>query len=707
MDYTVDAFDTFRNKAALETFFDVIKTFVPLHVVARLILYTDLEDTHEPIQKLCVISDSCLDDFNTGYLNSKRGAFWRGSSPGNNGYTYVNGDGRILPDYTLPPSEFWQVSSASLWRNTSRRRNYRYALGCYPYTRPGTAMPIALNHYGIATSAATLNEYTNTWEYIIKGFEYDTQSYLPISSTVWDNSGYFSGDDGDCLTTSSLSSGDYALSTLYPVRAVSDDVMNCSSVVIHRDTMKGILEVMTERSISTEGSDVEFSDLKYRSFEFGTGVHENFDKYRLEFSASLTGGLKNTLSPVVPYYGGFNFISYAYGPTIWNSDCRYRGEITTNVGGEGPALPGGAGAIAYGYERQWSSVVGGTESGGIQYYNFDDAQQTISNRPYFAFAPNAATPYDPSGVYRSTSALITNEIVSGIQIWQPYEDSQSFVVINDPLRTVNRSANLSYGMTLFNVDGKPLQMVVPFNPSLSSGGGTFGNKALNTYNMLRPQSQFKMDVAAVTQRHKVSQVIGVELITSGVLDDDGKPKEWTFCWRDKKWIPSDTPNMHVFVKNIDVASTNKCTSSFSVDFHTQDILTVKSTPCGSTFKSTDVHTESTGYLLKVYNNTTVLKKGLKVQDGVVINEISILDKVLNTKMNNFNSLECDVIFSFWDTLADGAYSRYQVYSEGTFEINGGSRAEYVEVLGGTDYSTSSFVTVGATDYSYKAFEVED
>ena len=34
LDYTVDAFDTFRNKAALETFVDVLRTFIPLHVVA-------------------------------------------------------------------------------------------------------------------------------------------------------------------------------------------------------------------------------------------------------------------------------------------------------------------------------------------------------------------------------------------------------------------------------------------------------------------------------------------------------------------------------------------------------------------------------------------------------------------------------------------------------------------------------------------------
>ena len=199
LDYTVARYDTFRNKAALEVYRDILRTFLPLHVVARITLYDDLEDTHEVGGQLCIISDQCLDDWNTEYLRSYRTNFWAGASgTGALGTTEVNGDGRVIPYWVsgaAPSNDFFFVSATDLNRNTSRRRNYRYALPCYPYTRPGKGQPIAMNHFGIATSGATLDEYSTTWEYIPKGFEFDTQDYLPMSSTVWDNSGFFGGTD--------------------------------------------------------------------------------------------------------------------------------------------------------------------------------------------------------------------------------------------------------------------------------------------------------------------------------------------------------------------------------------------------------------------------------------------------------------------------------------------------------------------------------
>jgi hypothetical protein len=247
------------------------------------------------------------------------------------------------------------------------------------------------------------------------------------------------------------------------------------------------------------------------------------------------------------------------------------------------------------------------------------------------------------------------------------------------------------------VDGKSLQVVVPFDPSLS---------AENQFNKLRPQSQFRLDFNAITQRSLESQDIAVQLITSGLLGDDGASKEWSFCWRDKKWIPSDTLDDHVFTKTLRVEASEECPVTLSIPFHTQDIFTVKSTPCGAVFRTADVHTSGTGYLLKVSNNTTTvpLTDGT-VSDGLVLNEISIVDTVLNSKMNGFNSSECDIIYTFWDGLSVGAYSRDKTYSEAAFDTSGGSKAEYLELLGGPDYSTSGSILGGV--YVYFGFEVSD
>ena len=687
LNYTTARFDTFRNKAALEVYRDILRTFVPFHVVARITLYEDLEDTHTPWTQLCIISDQCLDDWNTEYLRSYRTDFWVGASgTGALGTEGINGDGRVLPLWEPAGSQdFWYVSAADLNRNASRRRNYRYALPCYPYTRGGKGQPVAMNHFGIATSTATLDEYTTTWEYIPKGFEYDTQDYLPMSSTVWDNSGFFGGTD--CILPD-LESDTVPLSSTYPLRAVSNTNAECSSVPISRDNMTGIMRTMTSRTIRRSESP-QFSDLNYRSFDFGDSVHESYHIYKNEFSSILL----NTLNPNVPFYGGYNFISYAYGPTVWNSDFRYKGLIDESVAGASHPLPNDVYRV--GYEPQWSSVIASPGAGGLKYRNYDKRTITISDRPYFSNAPDASSIYDLSGVWRTADVLLTNEIVSGIQLRQPERNSKSFAVVNNNNRATTLNATLGYSITLFSPDIYPVEVVVPFDPQYS------GNQK---FNKLRPQSQFKLDIAAKTQFRREPQRLSVELSTSGVLNDSGKALDWRFCWRDEKWIPAtSTQEDHVFLKILPLRTLAECPENLSVRFHTQDIFTVKSIPCGTPFKSTDVHTSATGYLLTVKSNATSTTLNDVVQEGTEIHEISIVDTVLNQSMNYFNSKEIDTIYTFWDGLTTTSYSRNATYSAPSFEVSGGSKAEYVELLGGSTY-TGEVTQSGKT---YRIFDVED
>ena len=54
------------------------------------------------------------------------------------------------------------------------------------------------------------------------------------------------------------------------------------------------------------------------------------------------------------------------------------------------------------------------------------------------------------------------------------------------------------------------------------------------------------------------------------------------------------------------------------------------------------------------------------------------------------------MFTFWDSLADGYYSRDMVDSSGTFEASGGSRSEYVDYYGGSNTGTTA---AGVTTYN--------
>lgn len=858
-DFTFDSYDTFRNKAALEAYRDILRDFVPLHAVVRILLYRDLEDSYAPSGTLCVFSEKCLDDFNTELLGSRRTDFWAGASgTGNLGATYVNGDGRILPDYTVGTNDFWNVSADDLDRNASRRRNYRYALGCYPYTRGGKGMPVALNYYDASSS----NPYLYSDEYIIKGFEYDRQAFVAPSSTVWDNSAFFSST----ACESSKTSGEYQLSTLYPFRAAGDTDYECSSLPVYRDTMKGILEVMTTRSLE-EDKFADLTDVNYRNFEFGTSLHRSYSIYKNEFSSVLLNS--NIYSR---YYGGHNFLSYAFGPTLWNSDFRNKGLITqfsetitaassvypltdpslgingqpslgqedaiaisgryeyilqtqlypssvvTPVGDIGQNIPvevsgllnirvlmrprnsdlnfvrptatalssaydvteayvlfhgpdvTGPGHVPgtgncfwtvegadatfnfssgnvnqsetnigielssigperevvfslyshnysptdgssvvlrskftlsgesqaedsrYGYDAQWRKVIGANRAAGQRYINILGREVAVSQRTYFAEAPTASS--TDSGIVYDGSRKKTREYLSGLEIHQPRRNSKSFMVVNDPSATYNTTER-GNAVTMFNTDNRPLELVVPFDPATS--GSSY-------YNRLRSQSRFAVDVFARTKQNSVDQKIGISLVTSGVLQDDGEEREWSYHWPSKKWIPTDMVfNPDDLVTTLEVPASDECVNSYRAHFHTQDVFTLKEIPCTSVFKSDDVHASSTAYEIRVSNQTVTDPR----QDGLNIYEISVVDTELNQSMNSFNTSAVDRIYTFWDELSEGKYSRDLTNSASDFGTKGGSRAEYLELVGFTDYTTSSTYYDGRFNYDTVEIQVVD
>jgi len=695
IDYTVGGYDTFRNKAALETYHDVLRDFLPLHAVIRLLLYLDLEDDHSPIETLCLFTDKCEDLFNTEYLRSYRTDFWAGASgTGDLGPTYVNGDGRVLPSYlsgvTPPSSMFWQVSATDLDRNASRRRDYRYALECYPYVRGGFGQPIALNHYGITTSAADVaaDPYVNTWEYISKGFNYDTQTYDPPSSVIWDNSGFYDPSSGCGIP--GQGSGKFQLSTLYPTRAVGETDFLCSSLNVYRDTMKGIMEVMTSRGIK-DNKFFDFSDANYRAFQLGTSLHRSYSIYTNEFSSILEDNSVTTHH----YYGGYNFISYAFGPTVWNSNFYHRGTIATSIAG---IVRDPTGWPLRGYDPDWKYIVGGNVIGSVSsYYNYKGSTIHCPERSYFAEAPTT-TSNPELGVHReSRDNMWTREILSGIEIHQPYSESKSFVVCNDNFLSATLNAKLKNSVTMFNIDGRPLKLQVPFNPA---------DKGSAYFNKLRPQSQFAVDVFARTQNMAQNANISVELVTSGVLDNDGIEVEWRYSWLEGEWKRNSySHNESEFIQHMFVSKDEHCVLPYRVNFHTQDKFTVKGLPCEPPFKTGDVHTSSTGYVLKVSNSTVGPRRNNSVSDGLTIFEISVVDMVLNRSMNDFNATEVDIIYTFWDGLAQGIYSRNSALSTAAFETSGGSRAEYVELLGGELYTSSA--TGPGRAYTVTRFEVGD
>ena len=662
IDFTVDGYDKFRNKAALEVYGDVLKQFIPFHAVLRLVLYLDIEDEHLISDTECVLSEQDVDVFNTEYFNSNRSAFWAGvSGTGNISSTYVNGDGRVLP----PVIDFFNVSADDLDRNTSRRRSYRYSIDSPYYVRSGNGMPIAHTLYN---GDPTQNPYLENEEYILKGFRYDRQDYEPTSSVVWDNSGFFSSF-GDCGRVQQ--SGDFDLSSLYPVRLPGPNDYQCSSWNIRRDNIDGMAEVIISHALR-DNRFFDFSDGNYRGYEFGLSMHRAFDIYQKEFSGNLYSAFDGQ-----KYYGGLNFISHAFGPTLFNHNLNYKGDILQNII-DYPVSQPFLGIPAQGYELIWEFIVGGSQSNDLKYANKEGSFITLPARTYFNNAPAQAA-WSPVGFFVEGDLKYTTEVLSGLEIHQNDPDSRSFIVINDDSGSVTNTVD-EHSITMFNTDSRPLKLVKRFNAS----------------SPLRPQSQQRIEILSKTKEIGEDQVLSIQLTTSATTNDAGDVVEWGYSWLEDRWKPLYLGNSEEFVKQVIIKGDEECPTLTKVNFHTQDTFTLKSIPCGETIRTDDLHTKSTEYLLQVTNDSVTTPQDEFVSQGLTVFEVSVVDRVLENLVEGFDRLDVNRTFTFWDSLGDNYYSRNAAKSQGTFETSGGSRAEYLEVEGNVAAAAAGPITVVKT-----------
>lgn len=701
IDYTLTHQDTFKNKTLLETYFDVIKDFIPFHAVLRLTLFNNLNDISVNSQKLCIFYESKLDEPNNVYLHTRRSTFWAGASgTGILSGLYTSPDGRVYPDTS---TVFWTASSTNLDRSTSRRRDYRYLLENTPMARDGFSMPISMAHYGIATPSATLNEYTNTWEFILKGFNYNTYSYFAPSSTVWDSSAFYTSGCAKTLLSNGLD-----LSTMFPVRIVGNNNFQCSSVTMSRNELiDDITKVIIRRKIR-DNPYSSLSEKELRKFEFGESVHRSYHIYKNDFS----GVLKNRLDASYPYYGGYNFISYAFGPTIWNSDFRYAGKIVSGVSSS-PTISGdfafsintpGVISETYltDYMPEWSSVIAGTKFGNYAYLNKDKVPTNYSSRTYFRLGKDLVK-YPDVGVSSINNELVTREIISGIEIIQPTKVSESFMVYS-----VDKNSGYSItkvpSVTMFNTDGRPLHISIPFRPS---------DKGTAYFNELTPNKGFKVRVKAKSINSK-PQTLCLELTTSQLLRSDGDTRQFKFNWVEQLWASTDTIDefdKDQYVKKIAVSG-NTCAEWYETFFNTYENVTKNKYADGTSIVSSNVHTSGTAYSLRMYNGSVSetmanRKFGVICKDGITLYDTHVMNTTLNKSLNNFSESDIDEIFSFWDYMGSSTMSRNHFYTSSVFYTSGGSRAEYAEMLGGGAYTSSSTVTDGAISYNSTLYEVAD
>ena len=671
-DWFAEDYDKTKSGAAIAAFRKVLSKFIPLHVTPKIIIDLFLEDNHCVTGTMCNKASNIIDEYNTGLFKSRNGrAFLGGSGTGNISGTYINSDGRRLP---TAEGNFWSTTATNLYRNTGRRRGHRYALPQYPLTREGKSHPNALNHFKYSTagsvSALSSTTYLNTWEYILKGFDYEYQGYEDMSATVWDSDRTWYFEDGDCNWDTSTISG-INISSTYPVRGVPEIDYACSSWVRYRNNMDEVLKVMVKVEIMRHGTSATF-DTKFENFEWGRSYVEAYDILNTTFNRVY----RNFVDGARPFYGGYNYASYAYGPTIFNHDFKYEGGVYAYASTFAGAIP--LSSTPYGNTNglQFSSIVGGNDSQGQEFtsYNRDAVKLKF---PYFSSRRAAITTTEDGDASQTTS-----EILSGIRFEQPYDSSKSFCVVSNPLCSYGTTKKESIAM--YNRDSKPIRVLIPFESSAVSP----------LQKGFLPNTTLRLDLCAELQnlqRGSVQVKIITGPVSSAGLLQPVEGYKWGFNFEDNIWEPYYKDDK--FLTTMNIPASLKAETQ-SLDFHTIQTIT-NNHPCdtNTAYHDWNIHTSSTNYYI-------ILTAKEKNEGAIIINNISVQDTGLYSLISELNKYELHDVFQYWTHLGTANYySRNKTLSEPTFETNGGSRGVYLETLGGS--------LSGVTNSAVTEFSVED
>ena len=667
-DWFAEDYDTTKSGAALTAYRKALEKFIPLHVTPKIIVDLFLEDHHCVTGTLCSEATAILDEYNTGLLNSRGGrAFLGGSGTGAWGSTSINPDGRRLP---LAGGQFWSATATNLERNSGRRRGHRYALPQYPSTREGKGHPNALNHFKYSNvssvSALSSTSYLNTWEYIIKGFDYEYQGYEDMSSVTWNNDRKWFYNDGSCNFDTSVLSG-INVSSLYPVRGIPETDFACSSWLRYRDDMSDILKVMTKVEIFRHGTSATFADSKFENFEWGSTYAKAYAILNTTFNRKY----RHYVDGSRPFYGGHNYASYAYGPTMFNHDFKYGGGIDTFASSFAAAIP--LSSTPYGKinGNQFSSIVGGNDSAGEIYLSHKRNKVELYS-PYFSSDRATLTTTEDGN-----RSKITSEILSGIRFEQPYPVSKSFCVISNPSCTYGTTQKASIAM--YNRDNNPLRVIIPFESSalqpLQKG--------------FLPNTTLKLDLCVETPTLPSTHLLQVKIITGPVSSTDYR---WGYNFDEDIWELYYEDNK--FVKDIPITPKIAATETQSLNFHTiQSVTENHSCDTPTPYAEWSIHTSSTDYYI-------ILTSKDKSNDALIIHNISVQDTGLRSLIGELDKFELQDVFDYWKNLGtNNYYSRNKTLSQSTFEAEGGSRGVYLETLGGS----LSGVTSGVTT----EFSVED
>lgn len=472
---------TQMGRRGIPAFVEVCRQFAPLHVINKIFVGSSTYDNYgwtrhgtnvpftpgasgvpwsgtlgtEILQTIQSDSDQINSSYQTSSFPGMHGTgIMSGISPG----IYNPRQGRFIPSgvygnrrtsyffsgSTTPATDgisrgFKQVPNRP--RTAGRRRSLKYKFTGWPNTRRGLNDPMNTDYFAASSTVATEGRQLYIPGFVPKGFNFSSQQFIDPSGSLSSVYSYYN--------TSATQFREFAGSSYFPFRAVPDFQTNLSSWNQLRDVfgsqiLRAISDIFIRRG-RVDSRWLQFTNLGYKNFKFGTGINKLYQEYNTVFNRALY----NWISPMRQvkenrYGGGFNMLSHVFGPIMFNHDFTLNGPIINNL--SKISFPGIEISGVSATNWDWSAVAAG---GGIETDNalantsgvrVDLTKGILQSNAYNTYIHPLDTFEHPSRIYYSN-----NSLVSGIEMVAP-AGAVAFAALN-------KKGNASYNIDKISASG--------------------------------------------------------------------------------------------------------------------------------------------------------------------------------------------------------------------------------------------------------------
>lgn len=440
----------------------VFREFVPLRVMINTVITKSMDDGGGgpwgvggmlPLENICLQGDYSKQEAATNVVNDFVNVGFPGKQDGQVSAGMWQ-EGRYVPDAS---ASYWNTTGTIPYRESSRARNLRYNLPGRFFSRNGRNTPHTMDFFFNYTWGDTSATHASagshgylfssmvTSSFVPKGWNFSSQSYLPVSSRIYDASNEIkAGRSGYAHPRYVSTETGIGASVSYPFRAPMKYHTDCSGwggeerhrlFEINRQLVDLIIRKYKENN---DKALLTFNHEDMLNREFGIGIHKLFRKYKTQFMDRLDDD-------------AYSVMYHTFGPFLAGGDVPVRSFLLDGTLDKSQThTPGHAPGVddVMDTRPEYKYVIGGHHINSELVYNASGEKQLIES---YGLLSNEGLQTWVADIDRlSPKSQYSNAtILSGLQITAGPQ-SKSFAILNDAYSLFQQTKTNSHCISLFS-----------------------------------------------------------------------------------------------------------------------------------------------------------------------------------------------------------------------------------------------------------------